>query len=118
MNRALSAIIILVLVMGVPIRSLAATFFDIATGGAPTISGALSGSVTGSSSSGADLVVTINFGEVSPLNTNPYVKVIVPIAIRSEKDYKVTATITGGTNANPKAFQRADIGFGMNNIRA
>ena len=81
------------------------------------MTGALSGSVTGSSSITTNLAVTINFGQVSPLNTNNIVKVIVPIAIRSNAAYKVTATVTGSTNANAQAIQRSDIGFGANNLR-
>ena len=91
--------------------------FDISSGGLPTITGALSGSVTGSSSITTNLAVTINFGEVSPKNTNNIVKVIVPIAIRSTAAYKVTATVTGSTNANLQAIQRTDIGFGANNLQ-
>jgi hypothetical protein len=117
MSKILSIVTTLVLMMGVPARSMA-VFLDIASGGAPTITGALSGSVIGSSDVTTNLSVTINFGEVSPLNTSSYVKVTVPIAIRSDRDYKVTAAITGGTNANAQALQRTDIGFGINNFRS
>lgn len=92
--------------------------FDISSGGAPTITGALSGSVTGSSSVTTNLTVTINFGQVSPLNTNNVVKVIVPIGIRSNAAYKVTATVTGSVDANLQAIQGSDVGFGANNLRA
>jgi hypothetical protein len=91
---------------------------DISSGGAPTITGASGGSVTGSSSVLNDLVVTINFGEISPLNTNNIVKVTVPIAVRSNQPYKVTVTYAGSTNANAQALQKSDIGFGLNNWRA
>jgi hypothetical protein len=92
--------------------------FDISSGGAPTITGALSGSVTGSSSVTTNLSVTINFGQVSPLNTNNIVKVIVPIAVRSNAAYRVTATVTGSVDANLQAIQGSDVGFGANNLRA
>ena len=91
---------------------------DISSGGAPTITGASGGSVTGSSNVLNDLIVTVNFGEISPSNTNSIVKVIVPIAVRSNQQYKVQATVTGATNANAQALQRTDIGFGVNNFRA
>jgi len=81
------------------------------------MTGALSGSVTGSSSVQTNLAVTINFGQVSPANTNSIVKVTVPIGIRSTGAYKVTATVTGSTNANLQAIQRSDIGFGARNMR-
>ena len=93
--------------------------FDISSGGAPTITGALSGSVTGSSSVLNDLSVTINFGEVSPANTNSIVKVIIPIAIRSKKEYQVTVTVTTfTTGGSTQAVQTTDIGFGANNLRS
>lgn len=90
---------------------------DISSGGLPTITGNSGGSVTGSSSNTTDLSVTINFGEVSPGNTNPIVKVIVPIAVRSLNPYRVNAVVSGGTNVNLQAIQRSDIGFGVENMR-
>jgi hypothetical protein len=92
--------------------------FDISSGGAPTITGALGGSVTGSSSVTSDLSVTVNFGQISPINTNNIVKVVVPITIRSSAAYRVTATVTGSIDANPQAIQGSDVGFGANNFRA
>jgi len=92
--------------------------FDISSGGTPTISGGLGGSVSGSSSVLNDLVVTINFGEISPANTNSIVYVVVPIGIRSTQPYQVTVTVTGPSNANAQALQASDIGFGVNNLVA
>ncbi len=91
--------------------------FDIASGGQPTITGAPTGSVTGSSSTLDDLVVTVNFGELSPMNASSVVKVVVPIAIRSTQPYRVTAQVSGLVNANPQSLQPSDIGFGVNNFR-
>jgi hypothetical protein len=90
---------------------------DISSGGLPTITGAVGGSVTGSASVTTDLVVTINFGEVSPLNTNSIVKVVVPIALRSNQPYQVTVSMSGLNNANAQAVQASDVGFGLQNIR-
>ena len=90
---------------------------DISSGGQPTITGALNGSVTGNANVINDLVVTINFGEVSPLNTNSIVKVVVPIAIRSNQPYQVAVSMSGLTNANAEAVQAADVGFGLQNMR-
>ena len=92
--------------------------FDISSGGQPTITGALSGSVTGSVSVLNNLAVTINFGEISPANTNSIVKVVVPVVIRSTQPYQVAVTFSGLSNANPQALQDSDIGFGINNFRA
>ena len=98
-------------------KSSFAQALDISSGGQPTITGALNGSVTGSSSVLNDLVVTVNFGEVSPLNTNAVVKVIVPIALRSNQPYQVSVTVSGISFANGQGLQASDIGFGIQNPR-
>ena len=98
-------------------QTISAQALDISSGGQPTITGAVNGSVTGSASVLNDLVVTINFGEVSPLNTNAIVTVVVPIALRSNQPYQVTVSSSGLTNANAQALQQTDIGFGIQNIR-
>lgn len=90
---------------------------DISSGGQPTITGAVNGSVTGSADVRNDLVVTINFGEVSPLNTNSIVKVVVPIALRSNQPYQVAVSMSGLTNPNAEAVQASDVGFGVQNMR-
>src|SRR6266550_4604736 len=100
------------------VTTISAQTFDISSGGQPSITGALSGSVTGSASVLNDLVVTINFGELSPANTNSIVKVVVPIAIRSTQPYHVSVSLAGLGNANPQGLQSSDIGFGAANIRA
>ena len=118
MTSKLSIPILICLVFIGGLGSAPAQALDISSGGTPTITGALSGSVTGSSSVLNNLSVTVNFGEVSPANTKSIVKVVVPITVRSNQAYMVVASITGGTNVNTQAVQRADIGFGVNNFRA
>lgn len=98
-------------------QTISAQALDISSGGQPTITGAVNGSVTGSASVLNDLVVTINFGEVSPANTNGIVKVTVPIALRSNQPYQVSLAFSGLTNANVQALQQTDVGFGIQNIR-
>jgi hypothetical protein len=98
-------------------QSTSAQALDISSGGQPTITGTVGGSVTGSASVLNDLIVTVNFGEVSPLNTNSIVKVVIPIALRSNQPYQVSVSVSGLNNANAQALQAADIGFGIQNIR-
>jgi hypothetical protein len=98
-------------------RTTSAQALDISSGGQPTITGAVGGSVTGSALVTDDFVVTINFGEVSPLNTNSIVKVIVPFALRSNQPYQVSVSLSGLNNANGEAVQASDIGFGIQNPR-
>jgi len=100
------------------VTTISAQSLDISSGGQPTISGALGGSVSGSSSVLNNLAVTIDFGEISPANNNSLVKVVVPIAIRGGQPYQVAVTIAGLGNGNPQALQASDIGFGANNMQA
>jgi len=101
----------------VVVQTASAQALDISSGGLPTITGAVNGSVTGSVSVQNDLIVTVNFGEVSPLNTNSVVKVLVPIALRSNQPYQVVVSMSGLTNANAQALQASDVGFGVQNLR-
>jgi len=101
----------------VGVQTASAQALDISSGGLPTITGAVNGSVTGNANVTGDLVVTINFGEVSPLNTNSVVKVLVPIALRSNQPYQVSVSMSGLTNANSEALQASDVGFGLQNPR-
>ena len=109
----------LLIVVGILVaaRATSAQALDISAGGQPTITGAVNGSVTGSASVLNDLVVTVNFGEVSPLNTNSIVKVVVPIALRSNQPYQVSVSTNGLNNANPQALQGSDVGLGFQNMR-
>jgi hypothetical protein len=113
--RFLIFLTLLVLVVGVQTAS--AQALDISSGGLPRITGSVNGSVTGAANVTGDLVVTINFGEVSPLNTNSVVKVLVPIALRSNQPYQVSVSMSGLTNANSEALQGSDVGFGVQNPR-
>src|SRR5262245_12631089 len=88
----LSALILLALAGKASAQAL-----DISSGGLPTITGAVNGSVIGDATVLGDLAVTVNFGEVSPLNTNSIVKVVVPIALRSNQPYQVAVSISGLT---------------------
>jgi hypothetical protein len=93
------------------------TWFDISSGGQPTITGSLGGSVLGNPDVTANLFVVVNFGQLSPVNPSPFVKVVIPVAIRSDAPYQVSATalLLGSTNSD--APQLSDIGFGIQNLR-
>ena len=108
--------LLVVLTLLTAAQTISAQALDISSGGQPTITGAVNGSVTGSATVLNDLVVTVNFGEVSPLNPNAIVKVIVPIGIRSNQPYQITVSVSGVTNANTEALQLSDVGFGIQNL--
>jgi len=90
---------------------------DISSGGNPTITGSLGGSVSGGSTIQSDLAFTVNFGEISPVNTNNVVKVTLPVGIRTTQPYQITATLTGPVSGNPQALSTSDVGFGVLNMR-
>jgi len=115
--RPISFALLTALILLAAFQTTSAQALDISSGGQPTITGAVGGSVTGSASVTNDLAVTINFGEVSPLNTNSIVKVVVPIALRSNQPYQVAVSMSGLNNANTEAVQASDVGFGLQNVR-
>lgn len=116
-RRALILVTLACLWAAAGVREARAQVYDLTGGGQPTITGNLGGSVTGSSSLTQDLVVVINFGELSPANQSNLVRVVVPVAIRSTDPYHVTVSVAGSFDSNPQAVQRSDIGFGVVNLR-
>lgn len=116
-QRAIGITFLIVLLMLCASQGAFAQQFDIGSGGLPTITGARGGSITGSNDVTQSLVVNVDFGEVSPINTSNIVKVVVPISIRSTSPYQVSVSVTGTFDTNPEAVQRSDIGFGASNIR-
>lgn len=99
-------------------RPTLAARYDVGSAGLPTIAGSVGGSVSGSSTLLASLAVTVNFGELSPVNSNTIVKVVIPIAMRSDSAYKMVVTISGTQSADVNAVRFADIGFGIQNLRS
>ena len=93
--RALTILAVSVSLIFVATSPVLAAKFDMGSAGLPTITGSVGGSVTGSSTLLASLVVTVNFGELSPVNSNQIVEVVIPIAMRSDSPYKIAVTISG-----------------------
>ena len=115
--RTLIALVSLLFAVGTPPPVLAANF-DMGGAGLPTISGSVGGSVSGSSTLLSNLVVTVDLGELSPVNSNQIVKVVIPIAMRSDSPYQMAVSLTGSAGGDPAAVQFSDIGFGIQNLRA
>ncbi len=93
-------------------------YVDIASGGPATLTGASGGAITGKTTKGGLLTgLTLNLGDISPLNTNAFVRATVPLRLRSNVTYSLTISATDFTNAaDPLAIQPADVGFGIDNI--
>lgn len=73
--------------------------------------------MTGSSTLLDVLAVTVNFGDLSPINSNQIVKVVIPIAMRSDSAYRMRVTRTGSVGGDANSVQFSDIGFGIQNLR-
>lgn len=109
---------LLVLIAAQPVLAAPNELFDVSSGGRPTISGNLGGGVlVADPTLLGDLNVTVDFGEVSPINRNGIVKVVVPIAIRAESPFELFASVSASGAPQPLQMQLSDIGFGLQNIR-
>ncbi len=109
-SRALTTVALTFCVVFGTVPPVLAANFDMGSAGLPTITGNVGGSVSGSSTLLSNLVVTVDFGELSPVNSNQIVKVVIPIAMRSDSAYQMAG--------DPNAVQFSDIGFGIQNLRA
>ena len=117
-RRALKTLFLAALVALCASARAEAQQFDIGSGGLPTVTGGRGASVTGSNDVTQSLVVNVDFGELSPINTSNVVRVVVPVSIRSTSPYQVSVSVTGSFDPNPQAVQRSDIGFGALNLRS
>lgn len=93
--------------------------FDIGSGGLPTVTGSLGGRVAVANGDLlSDLVVRVELGEISPVNRNAIIKVVVPISIRSRNPYALSVSVaSGGTGGTTLAPQLSDVGFGLQNLQ-
>lgn len=90
-------------------------FVELTSGGAPTISGNSAGgsaTLNGGANSSA-LSVSIDLGEVGPSNGSPFVVAIVPLRLRSNTPYVLSAHTVSFTNAGGSDIAPSDIGFGL-----
>ncbi|MBF5043138.1 hypothetical protein FGE12_12135 [Aggregicoccus sp. 17bor-14] len=91
-------------------------YVDIAAGGPASVT--TGGTVSVVKNKGDVLTgMTIDFGDVSPVNTNPMVKATVPLRLRSNVAYTLSVSTTGFSNVDPLAIQPTDVGFGVDNVR-
>jgi hypothetical protein len=101
------------------LQGTASGYVEVRAGGAASISGG--GTISNNKVKGDKLdnpsVLTLDFGEVSPSNTNSFVSATVPLRLRSNVAYtlKMTAgTMTYGSGTpDADSVTLADIGFGV-----
>ena len=89
-------------------------FVEMNSGGPVTLSGNSGGGITTNGTLNSPLAVVIDLGEVGPSNTNSFVTASVPLKLRSNAAYVMTAIATvtsSGSTAN--RITAADVGFGL-----
>src|SRR5688572_33003613 len=63
-------------------------FVELTSGGAVTLTGNSGGSVITDGTANSPLAVVVNLGELGPSNTNSFVKLSVPVRLRSNVAYR------------------------------
>ena len=89
-------------------------FVELNSGGAVTLSGNSGGSVTTDGSANNPLAVVVNLGELGPGNTNSFVKLTVPLKMRSNTAYQLSMTgSVSGAGSSQYRLKASDVGFGL-----
>ncbi|HEU4766682.1 MAG TPA: hypothetical protein VFS77_04885, partial [Pyrinomonadaceae bacterium] len=89
-------------------------FVELTSGGAVTLTGNSGGSVITDGTANSPLAVVVDLGEVGPSNTNSFVKLSVPMRLRSNVAYQLNMIGTvAGAGATAFSLQATDVGFGL-----
>lgn len=90
-------------------------FVELNSGGAVTLTGNSGGGVsTDGVDDGRALAVLVNLGELGPANGNSFVKLSVPLKIRSNANYVLSMSATvSSTGSTANRIVASDIGFGL-----
>jgi hypothetical protein len=89
-------------------------YVELNSGGAVTLSGNSGGSVTTDGTVDTPLAVVVNMGELGPANSNSFVKLSVPLKLRSNVSYQLKMSgSVAGAGATAFSLKATDVGFGM-----
>jgi hypothetical protein len=89
-------------------------FVELTSGGAVTLSGNLGGSVITDGTANSPLAVVVDLGELGPANSNSFVKLSVPLRLRSNVAYQLNMVSTvAGAGATAFSLKDTDVGFGL-----
>jgi hypothetical protein len=89
-------------------------FVELTSGGAVTLTGNSGGSVITDGTANSPLAVVVNLGEVGPSNTNSFVKLSVPLRLRSNVGYQLNMVgSVAGAGATSFSLKDTDVGFGL-----
>ena len=89
-------------------------FVELTSGGAVTLTGNSGGSVITDGTANSPLAVVVNLGELGPSNTNSFVKLNVPVRLRSNVAYQLNmVSSVAGARATAFSLKDTDVGFGL-----
>jgi len=89
-------------------------FVELTSGGAVTLTGNSGGSIITDGTANTPLAVVVDLGEVGPSNTNSFVKLSVPLRLRSNVAYQVNmVSSVSGAGATSFSLKDTDVGFGL-----
>ena len=89
-------------------------FVELNSGGAVTLTGNSGGSVITDGTANSPLAVVVDLGEVGPSNTNSFVKLSVPLKLRSNVAYQLNVVgSVAGAGATSFSLKDTDVGFGL-----
>lgn len=89
-------------------------FVEINSGGAVSLTGNSGGGVSVDGTVNNPLAVVIDLGEVGPSNLSNFVVANVPLKIRSNATYSVSASaVVSGSGSTPNRLLASDFGFGL-----
>src|SRR5688572_11888271 len=89
-------------------------YVELNSGGAVTLTGNFGGSVITDGTVNNPLAVVVNLGELGPSNTNSFVKLSVPLKMRSNVAYQLNmVSSVAGAGATAFSLKDTDVGFGL-----
>ena len=89
-------------------------FVELTSGGAVALTGNSGGSVITDGTANTPLAVVVNLGELGPSNTNSFVKLSVPLRLRSNVAYQLNMVgSVAGAGATSFSLKDTDVGFGL-----
>jgi hypothetical protein len=89
-------------------------FVELNSGGAVTLTGNSGGSIITDGTANSPLAVVVNLGELGPSNTNSFVKLSVPVRLRSNVAYQLNmVSSVAGAGATSFSLKDTDVGFGL-----
>jgi hypothetical protein len=98
----------------VTMNATVSNFVELNSGGAVTLSGNSGGGITTDGTVNSPLAVVVNLGELGPSNANSFVKLTVPLKMRSNAAYQLSmsGSVTGA-GSTVYRLKASDVGFGL-----